>query len=218
MIRLCVFDLDGTLVNSLQDLANSTNYALEKNGFPQRGIDEYLYFLSDGLPMLLQRALGENYTEKAVLLLAADFQDYYSRHYADFTRPYARVPELLNNLQGRGIQLAVLSNKPDNFAKIIVRNLLPETTVAIIQGKTQEFAQKPDPASLLYVLQELRIPANEALYIGDSNVDIFTAHNAGVKAVGVTWGFRKKSELIAAGADYLVDSPLEILQLVLQEK
>lgn len=214
MIRLCIFDLDGTLINSLQDLASSTNYALGRHGFPKRELHEYRLFLSDGLPKLLHRAIGGKYSEEEAMCLVDDFKEYYGCHYADCTRPYKGINELLDQLQALKIPLAVLSNKPDQFTRIIVSNLFPDTEFAMIQGKIEEFLPKPDPASLQHILKTLAVNPAEALYIGDSNVDVFTAHNAGVDVVGVTWGYRDKQELIEAGADYIVDSPLDIVKLL----
>ncbi|MCX5779768.1 MAG: HAD family hydrolase [Firmicutes bacterium] len=213
MIKLFVFDLDGTLLNSLEDLANSTNYALEKNGYPARTIEEYRRFVSDGLPKLIERALGEKYNPEIGLRLTEDFVAYYSSHYVDATRLYSGVAEMLNELRASGILLAILSNKPDPFLRIMIEQMFPAGTFAMVQGKTDQFLTKPDPASLQYVLHELHISPSETLYIGDSDVDIYTAHNAGVKAVGVTWGFRDQQELEDAGADYIVVSPSEILTL-----
>lgn len=214
MINACIFDLDGTLLNSLRDIANTTNYVLHKNGFPQWDLDQYREFVCDGLPALLQRALADNYTPDKIVRLTDDFTAYYSSHYNDFTVVYAGMPELLHNLLNKGVKLAVLSNKPDHFVKVIIDELYPDIHFSIIQGKTDDFPQKPNPASLLNVLNKLRVTPDETLYIGDSNVDIFTAHNAGVKAVGVTWGFRERSELEEAGANYIVDSPDIILHLI----
>lgn len=214
MIKLCVFDLDGTLVDSLQDLANSVNYALGKNGFPQRETDEFRYLVGDGVSILLQRALGDRYSEGSVQQLLGDFNDYYNMHYADFTCPYEGCMDLLHYLRGKGILLAVLSNKPDSFTRMIVEKMFPDILFARIQGKTDQFPRKPDPASLLNMVDELRFHSEEVLYIGDSNVDVSTAHNAGLKVAGAAWGFRGKKELLAAGADYIVDVPADIKLLV----
>ncbi|MEN6348780.1 MAG: HAD family hydrolase [Syntrophomonas sp.] len=211
---MCVFDLDGTLLNSLRDIANGTNYALEKNGFPKRKLEEYPYFVCDGLPALLKKALGEHFTPEASSLLVDDFNYYYNLHYADFTRPYAGISDLLDNLMGHGIHVAVLSNKPDHFVKMIVDKMYPDVDFSFVQGKSDLFPPKPDPASLLNILKELGTKPGETLYIGDSNVDVFTAKNAGIKIIGVTWGFRGKYELEEAGADYIVESPSDILKLV----
>ncbi len=214
MIKLCVFDLDGTLVDSLQDLADSVNYALEKNGFPGRETDEFRYLVGDGVAILLKRALGETYSEESAEKLLDAFNFYYTIHYADFSCPYNGCTELLHHLPEKNIQLAVLSNKPDSFTKIIVQKMFPEILFARVQGKSDQFPRKPDPASLLHMLKELRVGPQEVLYIGDTNVDVATAHNAGVKIAGVSWGFRGKAELMEAGADYIVDAPADIKKLL----
>lgn len=214
LLKLCVFDLDGTLVNSLKDLANATNYALEKNGYPVRELEEYRYFLGKGLPLLLKGALGDNYSEEARLRLTDDFNFHYGLHYADCSYAYEGMPGLIDDLKARGVCSAVLSNKPDEFVDVIIKKMYPRADFAVVQGKIDRFPTKPDPSSLLNVLKELGVRKDEALYIGDSNIDIFTGHNAGVKAVGVTWGFRPRSELEEAGADYIVQKPAAILNLV----
>lgn len=212
--KLCVFDLDGTLVNSLQDLADSTNYALKKNGFSTHELPEYRYFVGDGVPMLIRRALGEKDSPEAENAILADFNAYYDVHYADHTGPYEGNIELLNQLKQRGIKCAVLSNKPDNFVKIIVEKVYPDFDFAWVQGKMEGIPKKPDPSSLLFLLKKLNTEKEDTLYIGDSNVDVFTGKNAGIKTCGVTWGFRGREELETAGADFIVGRPSEILSIV----
>lgn len=214
MIHLCVFDLDGTLINSLQDLADSGNYALSKNGFPTRDVEEYRSFLGEGMIHLLQRAMGGNYSREDAEGIAEDYKVYYGSHFADHTRPYEGITGLLHELQGRGIKLAVLSNKNHHFTVPLVNILFPEIDFDMIMGKIEQFPRKPDPASLLHILQELQIKPDQVLYIGDSNIDVFTAHKAGVRVAGVSWGFRDRQELEEAGADYIVDSPAQILPLI----
>lgn len=214
MIKACVFDLDGTLLNSLRDLADSTNYALRKNGYHQWDVEQYRLFVGDGLETLLQRCLGDDCTPEAVSILLNDFNLYYGLHYADFTVPYPGVPELLDSLSKHDIKLAVLSNKPDSFVSDLMKELYPDIKFTVIQGKTEKYAHKPDPGSLKNILRELEVANDEVLYFGDTNTDIYTAHNANIKAVGVTWGFRERSELQQAGADYVVDLPEDILKLV----
>ena len=214
MIRLCIFDLDGTLINSLVDLANATNYALVRSGFPKRETGEYILFLGEGLQQLLQYAAGDELNIETSRQLAADFACYYNSHYADHTRPYEGIFELLNHLQAENIKIAVLSNKPEEFVKIIVGHLFNQIVFSAIQGNTDDFPRKPDPASLKHILEELNIKPEETVYIGDSDIDVYTGQNAGVQVIGVTWGFRKREELESANADYIVDSPQEIWTLV----
>lgn len=213
MPKLYVFDLDGTLINSLEDLADSTNYALKKNGFSTYETQKYKYFVGDGVPMLIKRALGERYAEKAQEAVHADFNEFYNEHYADKTRPYKGCEVLLKAIEKQGAKCAVLSNKPDNFVKIIVKKIYPDFNFAWVQGKMEGVPKKPDPSSLLFILRSLGVKKENTLYIGDSNVDVFTGKNAGITTCGVTWGFRGRGELEAAGADYVVDSPEEILKL-----
>ncbi len=214
LVKLCVFDLDGTLVNSLADLAQSTNFALKKNGFKTREISEYRYFVGNGVPMLIKRALGENATPQAESTLIEDFNEYYKNHYDDLTRPYDGEIELLQQLDKRCVKCAVLSNKPDSFVKIIVSKMYPDFNFIWVQGKVEGVPTKPDPTSLLSILKALEIKQRETLYIGDSNVDIFTGKNAGIETCGVTWGFRDRDELENASAGHIVDKPEQILELV----
>lgn len=214
MIQLCVFDLDGTLVNSIEDLADSTNYALKKNGFQTYGVDRYRYFVGDGVPMLIKRALGDNDTPEAEKKLLCDFNEYYNEHYAHKTRPYDGIIELIEELHARGIKTAVLSNKPDNFVKIIVEHLMPDISFSWVQGKAEGFPKKPDPKALNFIISTLGVKKENTLYIGDSNVDVFTGKNALVKTCAVLWGFRERDELENAGADFIVSKPKEILKLV----
>jgi phosphoglycolate phosphatase len=214
LVKLCVFDLDGTLVNSLADLADCTNFALEKNGFKAHALPEYRHFVGDGVPMLIKRALGGNYSPQAEKTVLADFDKRYQKHFDDLTRPYNGNEDLLTALEARGIKYAVLSNKPDNFVKIIVAKMYPDFDFAWVQGKADGFPKKPDPTTLILILNTLGIKPSETLYIGDSNVDIFTGKNAGIETCGVTWGFRDMAELEEAGADHIVDMPEQILKLV----
>ena len=215
MIKLCVFDLDGTLIDSIKDLSISTNYALTKNGFKEQKLEDFPYLVGDGVQVLMERSLGNQYTEEAAKLVLADFMEYYGVHYADFTLPCEGTTELLGNLIYQGIMLAVLSNKSDPFTKKIVNELFPDVNFPIVLGKREEFPRKPDPSSLAHILQELGIEKDEAIFVGDSDVDIHTAHNAGIKAIGVSWGFRDNPELLAAGADYIVDNPREISSIII---
>lgn len=212
MIKLCVFDLDGTLVNSLDDLAESTNYALRKNGFKTYEHSKYKYFVGDGIKVLVKRVLGGNATPETEEAVLADFNLHYNLHYADNTKPYDGCEKMLKKLSEKGINCAVLSNKPDNFVKIIVSKLYPDFKFSWVQGKAEGFPKKPDPTALKFILKSLKTDLEDTLYIGDSNVDIFTGKNAGVKTCGVTWGFRDRDELEAAVADYIIDKPEEIFR------
>ena len=214
MIKLCVFDLDGTLIDSIKDLAISTNYALTKNGFKEKKLEDFPFLVGDGVYILMERALGNEYSEEAAKIVLADFLEYYGTHYADFTLPCKGTPELLQILVEQGIMLAVLSNKSDLFTRKIVTELFPNINFSIIMGKKDDFPRKPDPSSLVYLLEELGIGRDEVIFIGDSDVDVHTAHNAGINAIGVSWGYRDNPELQAAGADYIVGNPREISSII----
>mgnify|MGYP005787821293 CR=1 FL=1 len=213
MIRCCVFDLDGTLVNSLEDLARATNFALKKNGLPAKELEEYRYFVGDGVFKLVERAAGGKGTPELLKKIKADFDAYYATHYHVHTAFYPGILPLLQELKQKGIKLAVISNKPHEFAVQIVSEFAPGFFDCAM-GNSPKFPKKPDPASLSFTMETLGVSPEETLFIGDSNVDIFTGHNAGVKAVGVTWGFRPRKELMDAGADYLADTPHDLLQWI----
>lgn len=211
--KLCIFDLDGTLIDSLYDLADAMNHALEKNGMPTHSRKNYRMMVGSGISVLADRAMvvpeGTESSIKETVL--RDFNAYYAEHCLDLTRPYERIPGLLTELDRRHIRYAVLSNKPDSFAEKIVEALFPEHKFAAVWGKKDEFPRKPDPASVFALMSSLGVEPFDCLYIGDSSIDIQTAKNAGLRNVGVSWGFRKVTELRMAGANYIATTPADIL-------
>ena len=214
--KLCIFDLDGTLINSLYDLADAMNHALRKHGFPEHDREKYRFMVGSGISVLADRAMvvpeGTDSEIKASVL--EDFNTYYNAHNTDFTIPYDGIPELLDSLGEKGIAYCVLSNKPDKFTRAITEELFPGRKFAFVMGKRDEFPRKPDPTSVNAVMQAAGVTAEECLYIGDSNIDMQTAENAGIESVGVSWGFRPVQELIDSGADHIADKPSDILKLV----
>lgn len=217
--KLVIFDLDGTLVNSLYDLADAVNYALAKNGLPTHEREKYRFMVGNGRSVLADRAMmipegSDSELKRAVL---ADYDHYYGGHYKDNTRPYEGTAELLKALDEKGVGYCVLSNKPDFFTKAIISELFPGSDFAYVMGKRDEFPTKPDPASVNAVMRELSVTAEECLYIGDSNVDMKTAANAGIESVGVSWGFRSVEELEAAGASHIADVPGDILKYLKEQ-
>lgn len=214
MIKAVVFDLDGTLVNSLEDLASSTNYALEKFGFPEHEINEFKYLVGDGMPKLIERALPEAFrdddTKKKVL---KTFLDYYSEHYADRTVVYDGVKTLLTDLKSQGIKLAVVSNKADKMTDVVVKKLFGNS-FSQVTGKRDGYPTKPDPTLTLHIIAKLGVTPQECLFVGDSGMDMATAVNSGCTAVGVLWGFRTESELLKNGARYIVKKPDQILRIL----
>ncbi len=217
MKKLCVFDLDGTLVNSLSDLADAMNHALIKNGFEPHEREEYRSMVGSGVSILADRAV--NAPNKAAApeqkeSVLSDFNKYYSEHNLDKTAPYDGIPELLTSLDGLSVKYAVISNKPDVFTKVIIRKLFPAHTFAAAWGKSDRFERKPCPDMLFAMTAGLGIDISECLYIGDSDIDVFTAKNAGMDFCGVSWGFRLESELLNAGAKYIAHKPEDILSML----
>lgn len=210
MTEFCIFDLDGTLLDTLEDLAVSVNYALEKNGLPQHPIDSYRYFVGDGVLTLIRRASGSG-DEGLVKALKADFDRYYNVHRFDRTRPYDGARELLEALAKRNIPAAVLSNKPDEFVGDLMKRYFPGIFFFAAVGKRPGVAKKPDPAALNQLIAQKGAEKPACLYVGDSNVDVETAHNAGIRCCGAEWGFRGYRELKEAGADCFAKVPLDVL-------
>lgn len=216
MTKLCIFDLDGTLINSLYDLADAMNYALDKNGFPVHEREKYRFMVGCGLSVLADKAmvLPEGTDSSIKEKIIADFNSYYGEHYCDFTVPYDGIMQLLCSLDEKQIGYCVLSNKPDEFTVQIVKALFPENKFTAVMGKRDEYPRKPDPASVCAIMKTSGVSAEDCLYIGDSNVDMQTAHNAGIRSVGVSWGFRPVEELVSSGAVHIADSPDDILRFL----
>jgi phosphoglycolate phosphatase len=207
MTRFCVFDLDGTLVDSLADLAAATNKALARHGLPQHPVQSYRRFVGDGVVQLLRRAAPQGSTDVLLKELHEEFDDYYGAHCFDQTRPYQGCGELLRRLAEAGVRTAVLSNKPDAFACKIVQRLFPDAAFFSVCGSRAGVPKKPDPAALNRMILQAGVPKEQCLYVGDSDVDVMTAHNAGVRCCGALWGFRGREELQNAGADCLAQDP-----------
>ena len=203
--RAVIFDLDGTLLNTLDDLADSMNSVLEHNHLPTHPPEAYRYFVGDGIDMLGQRALPfQSAGDDELLRLIREMKREYARRWLCRTRPYPGVPEMLDAFAAAGIPRAVLSNKPDDACQVIVQALLPDTGFQLVLGATPERPKKPDPAAALEIAGRLDIPASEFLFIGDTPIDMHTACAAGMFPLGVLWGFRPAEQLIGAGARMLV--------------
>lgn len=214
MIKAVLFDLDGTLVNSLEDLANSTNYALEKFGFPTHETEKFKYFVGDGMPKLIERVLPiENRDEDTHVKVLECFMNHYREHYVDKTVAYDGIDALINFLKEKDIKLAVISNKAQEMA-VTVANKLFGNVFDIVCGKQEGYPAKPDPALTLKVINDLGVTPDECIFIGDSGMDMAVAKNAKCLSIGVLWGFRTMEELGNNGADFIVETPFEILQIV----
>ncbi|MCR4966114.1 MAG: HAD family hydrolase [Bacteroidales bacterium] len=215
MIKLVIFDLDGTLMNTLQDLADSANYMLEKHNFPTYTTDAYKYFVGNGMPKLIERIMPEVHAPKDLFdTCLKEFLDYYTIHMSDKTVPYPGMTELLKSLIERGIKIAVATNKVQEALPELFATFFPEITFDICLGQRPGIPVKPDPQVVFDILEATHCSAEETLYLGDTGVDICTAVAAGVQPIGVLWGYRPRSEMEAAGAKQFIDHPLDLLNLL----
>ena len=215
MKKLIIFDLDGTLLNTIADLAQSTNHALRTLGYPTHEASAYPRMVGNGINKLFERALPEGEkTQENVLRMRAEFIPYYNIHNADLSRPYPGIPELLAYLQHKGIQVAVASNKYQEATTKLIAHYFPGIRFAAVLGQREGIPVKPDPAIVHDILKETGIRPEDVLYVGDSGVDMQTARNAGVEACGVTWGFRPRTELEAEQPARIVDKAEEIGKLI----
>lgn len=215
MKKLVIFDLDGTLLNTIADLAHSTNYALEKNGFPTHQLGEYNYFVGNGINKLFERALPEGEkTEENIAKIRRDFLTHYDVHNADNSRPYEGIPELLHALQEKGLQIAVASNKYQAATSKLVGYFFPNIHFTAVLGQREGVKTKPDPGIVAEIREKAQVDAADTLYIGDSNVDMQTAINSGVDGCGVTWGFRPASELESYHPKYIAQKASDILSML----
>lgn len=209
-LKLIIFDLDGTVLDTVADLADAVIFALEKHGFPPRSYQEVMSFVGNGTLKLIERALPDGHKDpETVVAVHTDFAARYSAHYADKTKPYDGIPELLSSLKSQGYKLSVLSNKPDKFTKELTEGFFPKV-FDVVRGSVDGVPRKPDPTAELGILNDFGVMAGECLHIGDSDTDVLTAHNAGIKCVGCTWGYRPKETLEEAGADYIVETVAEL--------
>jgi phosphoglycolate phosphatase len=214
-VKAVLLDLDGTLLDTLEDIANSVNSALVRYGLPTRSVDAYRYFIGDGVTMLISRALpDENRDSDIIAKCVKGFRQDYSRNWNVNTRPYEGVPELLDALAAKHIKMAVLSNKPDDFTKQCVSELLPNHNFEMILGQRDAIPIKPDPVGALQIADRLGITPSRFLYLGDSAIDMKTAVRAGMFPVGALWGFRPLEELREHGAQAVIEHPMDLLGLL----
>lgn len=210
--KLAIFDLDGTLLDTVADLANATNQALAKCGYPTHPTESYYQFVGNGINKLFARALPEkDSTEENISRIRSLFIPYYNEHNADDSRPYPGIVSLLHELQDRGMKIAVASNKYQQATEKLVRHFFPDISFAVVYGQRDGVPIKPDPTIVYDILQATGISPIHTIYIGDSGVDMQTALNAGVESIGVTWGFRSEEELRKYGAKHIVHSADEII-------
>jgi phosphoglycolate phosphatase len=215
MIKLVIFDLDGTLLDTIEDLANATNYALSQFNFPEHPVEAFRFFVGNGVNKLLERAAPEQHRNADVVsMLKHEFIKYYFKHAEECTKPYPGISELVKNLDEKNIKLAVASNKMHEATVTLVKKFFPEIAFSAVLGQRDGFPIKPNPDIIDAIVEIAGVEKSEVLYVGDSGVDASTAINAGISFVGVLWGFRPQGELEAAGAHRFVGNPEEIFQLV----
>lgn len=209
---LVIFDLDGTLLNTIGDLAAAANRMRTLRGLAELDYATYCTYVGNGILRLVERALPESMRDPATVAAArADFLAYYIDHIDRYTTPYAGIPELLAELQRRGVRLAVASNKFQAGTEKLIRSYFPAIRFEAVFGQRAGVPLKPDPAVVGEILERTGVAAERVLYVGDSGVDMQTAHAAGVRCVGVSWGFRSREELVAASADRIIDRAEELL-------
>lgn len=213
-MKAVLFDLDGTLLDTLQDIADACNAALTRHGFPPHPVDSYRYFVGEGVPVLVARTVpAVQHSQETLASVAAAYREEYERRWNSATTLYPGITELLDQLTQRGIRLAVLSNKPDDFTRRCVAEFLARWTFSVVLGASKAFPPKPDPAAARHIASTLSISPDEFCYLGDTPTDMRTADAAGMFAVGVLWGFRKAEQLQAAGARRLISHPRELLEI-----
>ena len=211
MIKGFLFDLDGTLVNTLEDIANAMNRSLRLHGLKEYPVRDYCYMVGNGARVLADRAVGDRKDLMEAVL--ADYQAYYETHNQVVSSPYPGIPELLEALKARNMVCMVLSNKPDADTQHVIWHYFGKEIFTVVRGQRTGVPLKPDPLAALETAAEAGLRPEEILYLGDTSVDITCARNAGMHAVGVTWGFRERRELEEAGAECIIDKPEESLRL-----
>ena len=207
--EIYIFDLDGTLLDTLQDLAASVNYALRQHHMPEHSIDDVRRFVGNGVRRLMERAIPEGAANPAFEAAFATFRKYYMEHSLDTTRPYDGIPELIHELKKRGCRMAVVSNKMMAATQELVHHFFPEIEVAIGEDEAAGIRKKPAPDTVFAAMKQLG--EGSAVYVGDSDVDLATARNSGLPCISVLWGFRDRDFLLAHGATTFVEQPLDIL-------
>ena len=213
--RAVLFDFDGTLLDTLQDLAESVNSVLSRSGFPEHSLEAYRHFVGEGIEELARRVLPEGHRDEGTITKTLiDVRQEYRQRWPNHTRPYEGIPELLDALTARRVKMAIVTNKPDDSTRTMAARLLPRWKFDVIVGATTEMPRKPDPKGALEASRLLRLSPEAILYVGDSDIDMKTANAAGMYAVGVLWGFRSADELIKNGAKVLIRKPLELLELL----
>lgn len=215
--KAVIFDLDGTLIDSLEDIALSMNDVLKEFNLPTHPLSAYNHFVGDGALYLVQRAVPKNSSEELIDTILIRYKEVYDRAIHHSTKPYDGIYELLTQLQTLPLKLGILSNKPHEFTLKYAQNLFNEFNFSEIHGQKEDVPKKPHPQGAFNIANAFNLESNEIFYVGDTPTDMFTAHNANMKSIGVLWGFRTKEELVEAKANFLAKEPLDILKIILNE-
>lgn len=211
MIKGIIFDLDGTTLSTLYDIQSSVNIVLKNHGYKEKGYDEVRLAIGKGSRNLIKDCLPEGTSDELINQLLDEYIGVYGHHYDVETKPYDGIQELLNELEAKGIILAVNSNKPDEYTNNLIKRHYPGNNFIAIIGARPNIPYKPDPYSANEIVEKMGFDKSEILYVGDSDSDVKTAKNAGLKVVGCLWGFRDLKTLEDAGADYIISKPKELL-------
>ncbi len=217
MINTIVFDLDGTLLNTLEDLKDSVNYALERQGFPLRDLNEIRSFVGNGIRLLMERAVPENIDNDTFELCFKDFCDYYKIHMEDKTAPYDGINEMLTNIKKAGFKTAIVTNKADFAAQDLCKRMFG-ANIDFVVGSSDDRPNKPAPDGVFYALEKLDSKIENTVFVGDADTDILTAKNANLPSIGVLWGFRDREVIEEAGAEYIVESVNDLEKLLISLK
>ena len=217
-IKAVIFDLDGTLLDTVEDLADASNRVLLDYGHPVHAVDSYRYFVGDGLMTLMDRVTPQDVRGDDLKKYFDRFKDVYKENWDNKTRPYHGIPAMLSELKEINVGCSVLSNKPHEFTLVCVKRFFPEVPFACVFGQREGVPKKPDPIGAIEISQKLKVDPAECLYVGDTSVDMKTGKGAGMVTMGVLWGFREREELVENGADVLVADPMEIVEYVVSSR
>ena len=217
MINTIVFDLDGTLLNTLEDLQDSVNFALERQNFPLRDLGEIRSFVGNGIRLLMERAVPENTDNETFEICFKDFCDYYKIHMEDKTAPYDGINDMLTNIKKAGFKTAIVTNKADFAAQDLCKRMFGEN-IDFVVGSSDDRPNKPAPDGVFYALEQLDSAIENTIFVGDADTDILTAKNAGLPSIGVLWGFRDREIIEEAGAEYIVENVKDLEKLLISLK
>lgn len=217
MKKLIIFDLDGTLLDTIEDLANSVNYALQQHHLPTHPVEAYNYFIGNGVNKLLERALpAEHQNSDMISMLKTDFIKHYYAHSEEYTKPYKGINDLLTRLYNDGYQLGVASNKIHQATADLVQKFFPDVQFTAVFGQREGYPTKPNPSILEEIIEKANVQKSEVLYVGDSGVDVATAYNSKVDFTGVLWGFRPQRELEEVGARNFVETANQLYKQIIE--